>query len=193
MPKIDAPTVAEHRAQKERAILAATVELLTTIGQDAVTPAAVAERAGLARTSVYQYHPSSASLVAAAVEELFRFAQIEVGEALAASGTDPVERLRGYVMAMLRLAQAGHSPNRPISLVGAPDACRLRIRRLHDDLMAPLVGIVADLGASDARLQAALASGSIQGAVALVEHGADLHATTEATCDFLQRAVAGVR
>lgn len=190
MPKIDAPTVAEHRAQKERAILDATVDLLVSQGQDAVTPAAVAERAGLARTSVYQYHPSSASLVATAVEELFRLAEIEVGESLAGVGGDPAARLTAYVSAMLRLAQAGHSPNRPISLHGAPEGCRARVRTLHDRLMEPLAGIVAEFGAHNVRVVTAIAAGAIQGAVALVEHGADLDATTDETCAFLRRALA---
>lgn len=190
MPKIDAPTVAEHRAQKERDILAATVELLTSQGQDAVSPAAVAERAGLARTSVYQYHPSSASLVAAAVEELFRLAELDVLAALAAAGADPMARLEGYVRAMLQLAQAGHSPNRPISLRGAPDACRNRIRELHDSLLAPLTEIVASLGREPIAVNVTLASGAIQGAVQLVERGADSAAITQATCRFLRDALA---
>lgn len=191
MPKIDAPTVAEHRAQKERDILAATVELLTSQGQDAVSPAAVAERAGLARTSVYQYHPSSASLVAAAVEELFRLAELDVAAALDAAGDDPMVRLEGYVRAMLQLAQSGHSPNRPISLHGAPAACRNRIRELHDSLLDPLTDIVSRLGCEPVGVNVALASGAIQGAVQLVERGADSAATVQATYRFLSDALAG--
>ena len=190
MPKIDAPTVAKHRAQKEKAILEATVDLLITQGQNAVTPAAVAERAGLARTSVYQYHPSTASLVAGAIEELFRLAELEVASALAEAGEDPVSRLTAYVSAMLAIAQAGHTPNRPISLHGAPDECRQRIRVLHDQLMAPLAVVVAEFGAANVRAVTAVAAGAIQGAVQLVEHGADLEETTAEVCDFLRRALA---
>lgn len=189
MPKIDAPTVAEHRALKERAIRDAVVELLINEGQDAVTPAAVAERSGLARTSVYQYHPSSASLVAVAVEELCRQAEAEVHQALSEVGTEPADRLNAYVSAMLRLAQSGHSPNRPISLQGAPKERRLEIRALHDQLMAPLTGIVAASGATNVQAATALASGAIQGAVHLVEHGADLESTTAETCKFLNAAL----
>lgn len=189
MPKIDAPTVAEHRALKERAILEATVELLVGHGQDAVTPSAVAKRAGLARTSVYQYHPSSAALVATALEELFRKAELEVHQALSEVEDSPGERLTAYVAAMLNTAQAGHSPNRPISLEGAADGYRMRIRELHERLMAPLAGIVAELGATDVRAATALASGAIQGAVHLVEHGADLATTTTQTCEFLRKAL----
>ncbi|PIE99566.1 MAG: hypothetical protein CR979_02780, partial [Propionibacterium sp.] len=125
-----------------------------------------------------------------AVEELFRLAEIEVQESLAAVGDNPEDRLSAYVAAMLRLAQAGHSPNRPISLAGAPNVCRQRIRVLHERLMEPLVGIVMALGAKDAQVSTALASGTIQGAVQMVEHGADLEAVTTQTKDFLRQALA---
>ena len=59
MPRIDAPTVAEHHAQRRAALLAAAEELLAEQGVEAVTPAAVGARAGLARSSVYQYFSSS--------------------------------------------------------------------------------------------------------------------------------------
>ena len=57
MPRIDAPTVAEHHVMRRDAIIAAARDLLGTAGASAVTPAAVAGRSGLARTSVYQYFP----------------------------------------------------------------------------------------------------------------------------------------
>ena len=45
MPKIAAPTLAEHHAQRRAAILAAATGLLQREGAPAVTPAAVVERA----------------------------------------------------------------------------------------------------------------------------------------------------
>ena len=68
MPRIDAPTVAEHSAQRRAAIVDAAVDLLGREGITGVTPAAVASAAGLARSSVYQYFASTDALVAAGVE-----------------------------------------------------------------------------------------------------------------------------
>lgn len=189
MPKIAAPTVAEHRAQRERDILTATIELLTEVGQEAVTPAAVAERAGLARTSVYQYHSSAASLLAAAIEELFRLAEVRTAAALGAAGEEPRAQLRAYVAALLAVAGEGHNPNRPISLVGAPEACGARIRHLHDSLLRPLVALVEQSGASPVGPVAVLAAGAIEGAVQAVESGADAAVMTDATVDFLAQAL----
>ena len=55
MPRITAPTVAEHRDQRWADLVAAGQELLVTEGPDAVTMTAVAARAGLSRTAVYEY------------------------------------------------------------------------------------------------------------------------------------------
>ena len=60
MPKISAPTVAEHRVRQRDALLHAATELLVDGGVSAVTPAAVGAAAGLARPSVYQYFSSGA-------------------------------------------------------------------------------------------------------------------------------------
>lgn len=189
MPRIDAHTVAEHRARKERAILSATVDLLVNEGDDAVTPAAVAKRSGIARTSVYQYHGSTAELIAAAVMELFRRAEAEMDAALSAAGDDPEERLRAYVTTTLQLARDGHAPARPAALAGAPAECRAAVRECHQRLMAPLAAIVDGLGASEVGTTAALAAGSLQAASQLVEHGADLSEVADVTCTFIARAV----
>lgn len=189
MPRISAPTVAEHRAHQERAVVDAAIELLVESGQGAVTPAAVAKRTGLARTSVYLYHPSAAGLLAAAVEAMLTEAVHELDARLAGSGADPLARLDAYIATMLTLAEAGHSPSRPISLADAPAEQRARIRALHEDLAGRLGAIVQALGVPDARWAAALASGTIQGAVQLVEHGADPAEAQARTTDFLRRAL----
>ena len=87
MPRIEAPTLAEHHAQRRAAIVAAAVDLLGREGIGAVTPAAVASGSGLARSSLYQYFPSTAALVAAAVEESFTRTRIliERGQSRAAT------------------------------------------------------------------------------------------------------------
>ena len=82
MPKINASTVAEHRAHQREALIGAAIDILVNEGATAVTPAAVGARAGLARSSVYQYFDSSAALLATITEEAFR----RSNEALARRG-----------------------------------------------------------------------------------------------------------
>ena len=62
MPRIDAPTLAEHREQRRDALLEAATTVMRESGT--VTMSAVAERTGLSRTAVYEYYRSSADLIA---------------------------------------------------------------------------------------------------------------------------------
>ena len=71
MPKIEAPTVAEHRANQERALLDAARELLLAGGRAAITPAAVGAAAGLARSSVYKYFSSGEEILTRIATEAF--------------------------------------------------------------------------------------------------------------------------
>jgi len=105
MPKIDAPTVVEHHARRRAAIVSAAVDLLGADGAGAVTPAAVAAVAGLARSSVYLYYPSTGALVGAAVEEVFRRALADLTEAMAGART-PEARVTAYVDAGIDAAMA---------------------------------------------------------------------------------------
>ncbi|MEK8226875.1 helix-turn-helix domain-containing protein [Oerskovia sp. M15] len=70
MPRISAPTVAEHRAAQMRVLLDAARSLLAETGRPP-TFSALAERAGLARPSLYQYFRSADDLLLAMVEDVF--------------------------------------------------------------------------------------------------------------------------
>ena len=70
MPRIEAPRVAEHHARQRRALLDAAHALLAETGE-APSMAAVGRRAGLARSSVYQYFDSPGALLHAVVTDVF--------------------------------------------------------------------------------------------------------------------------
>ncbi len=55
MPRISADTVAEHRANRLRALLDAGREIVATEGAEALTLASLARRVGLSRPSLYEY------------------------------------------------------------------------------------------------------------------------------------------
>lgn len=56
---------AEHVAETRRRIVDATVELHTTLGPSRTSVAAIAERAGVQRHTVYAHFPDTSSLLAA--------------------------------------------------------------------------------------------------------------------------------
>ncbi|MGX1508291.1 UNVERIFIED_CONTAM: AcrR family transcriptional regulator [Streptomyces graminofaciens] len=107
MPKINASTVAGHPAQQREALIGAAIDILVNEGAAAVTPATVGTRAGLARSSVYQYFDSSAALLATITEEAFRRSNEALNRAMAAAD-GPVERVEAFVR-----ESCGRSRNSP--------------------------------------------------------------------------------
>lgn len=65
MPRIFAPTVAQHRTETNERLLDAFGELLMKKGYDGVSLADVAGAVGLARTAIYNYFPDRESLLVA--------------------------------------------------------------------------------------------------------------------------------
>lgn len=185
MPRIEAPTVAEHHMMRRAAVVAAARQVLAAGGPVAVTPAAVAGRAGLARTSVYQYYPSTAALIAAAVEETFAEANRALAAAVAGAD-DAREQVRAYVRRALALAVHDHAPFRGWGAAGLPPECLARMRELHDEMLAPLRSAMEELGVADAGLATALVFGAVSAAAEVVEHGGDAAAATEQTMGFVE-------
>ncbi|MFB7722392.1 TetR family transcriptional regulator [Nocardia sp. NPDC056100] len=189
MPKIDAATVAEHRANQEDALLAAARELLLSGGRGAVTPAAVGAAAGLARSSVYKYFRSGEEIleriVANAFEDWTAVVRAAVEEARAAEG-----RIDAYVRTSLALAGSGAHR---IAMAGggtAPDeAARERIAVAHRALAAPLREALSELGDADPALTAELVDGAIGRAIDQLDAGGDFRHIQTRTLTFVRRAV----
>lgn len=189
MPKIEAPTVAEHNALRRAAIIDAAVTILAAEGPSALTPAAVATQAGLARSSVYQYFPSTGALVAAGVEETFRrtVARIEAG--LAAAHT-PEEQVAAYVDSALGAAAGGHEPMSLYAASTLPDECRAAVADLHRQATAPLVDALEASGVDDALGVAELIGGVISAGAAQVSRGEAPDQVRARVRGFVRRAVA---
>ena len=110
MPRITAPTVAEHRDQRRVDLVAAGQELFVTEGPDAVTMTAVATRAGLSRTAVYEYFTSTDELVAVVLGDQMVLWQEALRQRLHATSpeTGDLDTVRIYVEVAMGLVADGH-------------------------------------------------------------------------------------
>ncbi|MFC8841762.1 TetR/AcrR family transcriptional regulator [Streptomyces griseoincarnatus] len=189
MPKINASTVAEHRAQQREALIGAAIGILVAEGAAAVTPAAVGARAGLARSSVYQYFDSSAALLATVTEEAFRRSNEALTRATAAA-RGPVERVEAFFRESLRLgAEGAHRPAAALMNAGLPPACLERLMQLHREQVEPFRAAVRELGAPEPELTADLIAGMLHSALAAVESGAPLETVTRRTLALVRRCL----
>ncbi len=172
MPKINAPTVAEHRAAQRSALLTAARDLLiespTTFGM-----AKVAERAGLARSSAYSYFASAEDIVDELVVDVFPRWTAFVVERMAAVEA-PSEKVLAYVDANLELVARGdHSLMRALASLLDPAKHTESAKLLHDELQAELLVALREGGAAAPELQSDLLQAVVFQASRELEDGAD--------------------
>lgn len=172
MPKISAPTVAEHRVAQRGALITAAKAIIGELGVAAVSPRSVGERAGLARSSFYEYFPSKDDLLAAVAIQAFDEWGAEVRAAISAAAPGRA-RLHAYVTATMRMAGDGkHSLATRMQQTDLSPKSFDAIMAMHDSLAAPLRDLLDDLGLPDGSTQAALVQGLLSAGIQLIEHGA---------------------
>jgi AcrR family transcriptional regulator len=164
MPRIAAPTLAEHRDQRRTALLQAGQALLNELGPTGVTMAAVAARTGLSRPAVYEYFPSTADLLAAVLLEHMEAWTHLVHDAIAQL-PDPSDRIDEYVWRSLRFfREDNHQALAFTSEASLPPEVRQRLTDAHQSIIGPLINAITELGVSDAQQAAQFIQGVIEAA-----------------------------
>lgn len=146
MPRITAPNIAAHVAQQEAAVVRAATELFAERGFAAVTMADIAERVGLARSSLYRYFPDKDHILLAWLRRETA-ALVQRSTAIATSDAPPQVRLRRWLRLQLDyLAEPDHQLfTRVLASLGDLDADVLdAVVDQHRRLYATVEPIVAD-------------------------------------------------
>ncbi|HAN72673.1 MAG TPA: TetR family transcriptional regulator [Actinobacteria bacterium] len=169
MPKISAPTVAEHREQRRAALLDAAAALILRSGN--FTVAEVATEVGLSRSAVYEYYSSASDLIAdVLVDEL-----ADWSDALDRATRDheaPGPRIEAWVTAVLEYVSDGrHALVRAAGSVDLPPTRRAEVQTLHRDLIRPLHAAITDLGVADAGVMSGLVWGVVDSTITRLEAG----------------------
>ncbi|GAA4898693.1 TetR/AcrR family transcriptional regulator [Streptomyces coeruleoprunus] len=164
--------MAEHRTMQRAALLDAARSLLSEGGTEALTFPALAERTGLARSSVYEYFRSRAAVVEELCAVDFPVWAAEVEAAMQGADT-PEAKVEAYVRRQLELV--GDQRHRAVVAISASeldDGAREKIRAAHGGLVAMIVEALGDLGQPEPRLAAMLLQGVVDAAVRRIELGA---------------------
>ncbi len=190
MPKISAPTVAEHRVAQRQALIAAAEGLIAESGVSAITPRSVCERAGLARSTFYEYFPSKDDLLAAIAMQAFEAWAGELEAAMAAVAPGR-ERLHAYVEATIRMTADGkHTLATGLQQTDLSPKSLDAIMAMHDALTTPLRTLLEELQVPDAAAQAALVQGIVNAAMRLVGHGQSASSVTALVTRLLDQGIA---
>lgn len=171
MPRIQAATVAEHRSLQRRALLDAARSILATGEPQAPSLSAVAERAGLARSSVYQYFKSREDLLEGVIADMFPRWSAFVDERMKAA-SDPAGKVLAYADANLELvAQGEHAVMRGLAMAAPGAALAESSRALHEQLRVPLVDALAGLPAEQPQHMAELIQAVVRAGSQMIENG----------------------
>jgi len=171
VPRIDAPTVAEHRAQQHEALLDAARDLLLDGGWAALSFSALARRTGLARPTVYSYFRTKEDVVLALCKTELPLVAAEIAKAVR-QAANPRDQVAAFVRAQLRAAQ--QRPYRIAhTLVTAPLSAPTRqaVVALHRELTPTAAPLFARLGHPHPELAARLLQGLINSAVLALSAG----------------------
>jgi AcrR family transcriptional regulator len=193
MPRIEADTVAEHRANQHDALLDAAEQLLLEDGFEALSFRVLGERAGIARNSVYRYFTSTDDVVAALCERDMPRWLLEIEAAMAAA-PDPEHRIEAYVRTQLELVAGGHHRLAEV-LQAAPlgPGARARINALAYAPAAVLEEELRSTGSTTPDVTAQLVQGLVGGAVRLLHQGRAMDEVVAETTEAVQRLLAASR
>ena len=184
MPHIETKTLAEHRDWRRAQLIESAAAIAMESGGGAITVAAVAQRAGLSRTSVYEYFSSSSDLVAdLIIDELDNFAailNISVGDC-----DEPFECIESWVSAALRyIADGRHLLAKALNASSLPSARAAAIGASHRALLAPLHKALSQMGVKDISQALAYIQATTDVATKRIEAGHDAEAEIKSATSF---------
>ena len=193
MPKIQTQKLSQHRDWRRHQLIEAAASIALESGGNAITVAAVAERAGLSRTSVYEYFASSADLVAdLVIEELDGFVGV-LNDAIKGceSGEEAIVR---WIDAALRyIADGRHLLAKALSATDTPKERASEIAAAHRALLSPMIDSLNTFGVKDVYQALALIQSTTDVASKRIEGGADAKSEIASTTAFILAGLAGLK
>lgn len=189
-PKIQEATIQAQRQMRQRQLMDAALSLAMEDGVDSVTVSAVAKRAGLSRSSIYEYFASSADLIADLVMEELSYYNERLRKAVY-DVNDPYEYISLWIEEALQYVVDGrHLLVKSLNTVTTPNYRKSDIAQGHRDLMGTIIKPLDEIGLPDVKLGLSYIQNTIDAASVRIESGHE--ARLEIT--YAQKfAVAGLR
>jgi AcrR family transcriptional regulator len=190
MPRINTMSLVQQREWRRSELISAAAAIALESGSEAITVSAVAQRAGLARTSVYEYFGSSAELVAdLIIEELNAFTDILVQAVKPAEV--PEEAIANWINSALQyIADGRHLLAKALSATSLPVNRSAEIGAAHRALLAPLSSALTQIGVRDLNYAFSMIQSLTDAATKRIENGNSADTEISKTTAF---CIAGLR
>jgi AcrR family transcriptional regulator len=189
-PRIQAATIVEQRQMRQRQLIDAALAIALESGAANITVAAVAKRAGLARSSMYEYFSSSADLIADLVIEELALYQKRLAQAV--NGTqDPYQHIELWIAEALQYVVDGrHMLIKSLNAAAIPEFRRDEISQGHRNLMTTISARLQEIGLTDIRGAMSYLQNTIEAASVRIESGSDFELEIRSAQVY---AIAGLR
>jgi AcrR family transcriptional regulator len=190
MPRIKTASLFEHREWRRQQLISAATAIALESGGESISVAAVAARAGLSRTSVYEYFASSADLAAdLVIEELKSFTALL--ESAIADEPDPAKAIEGWISTSLSyIADGRHLLAKALNAIDLPRERAASVGAAHRAMLAPLASNLRAMGVADTQQAMALLQAATDAATRRIESGCNPEQEVVTTTAF---ALAGLR
>ena len=189
-PKIQAATIVEQRAMRQRQLIDAALAIALESGAANITVAAVAQRAGLARSSIYEYFSSSADLIADLVIEELALYQKRLSQAVIGT-QDPYQHIELWIAEALQYVVDGrHMLIKSLNAATIPEFRRDEISQGHRNLMTTISAPLQEIGLTDIRGAMSYLQNTIEAASVRIESGSDAGIEIQSAQIY---AIAGLR
>ena len=148
-PKITERTIADQRAWRRSQLLEVALELALESDSHDISMTELARRAGLSRTSVYEYFSSSSDVVVQVlINELDRYKNVL--QAAIDGEIDGERKLQAWIKASLTYISSGdHLLARGMNSIFSNPKNAAVFRDKHRALLNPLIGVFESLGVKD--------------------------------------------
>lgn len=192
MPRIKTATVAEHRELQRRALLDAARGIVLTDGPNALKFQDVADGAGLARSSVYEYFKTKNDLIVSLMEEELPGWKRDVERAMSGAA-GPEDAVRAFVEAQLRMVASGRH-DLPFALAAAdlPEAAEARMQVIHAEIFCLLLSPLEELGARDPGVCLELIAGALAAVAPGLSKSSGRSGRIKVAADFILGGISGL-
>lgn len=190
VPRIQEANIREQRAMRQRQLIDAAMSLALEGGVNAVTVSSVAKRAGLSRSSIYEYFSSSADLIADLVlEELENYNNRL--QSSVAGVEEPYLYLELWIKQALQYVIDGrHILVKSLNSVNTPYFRKSEIALGHKRLVASMKKPFESLGIEDIGAALSYLQSAVDSAAQRIEAGAPAELELQLTQKFV---IGGIR
>ena len=190
VPKIEAANIVANREMRRQQLIDAALNIALENGAENVTVTAVAKRAGLSRTAIYEYFSSSADIITDLILEELDLYTNRLARAVDTSA-EPFTQIKQWITEALKyVADGRHMLVKSLNAISTPDFRKEEVVLAHRKMLATIITPMSLIGFKDLYSAVAYVQSIVDTASTRIDSGKEKELEIRNATEF---AVAGLR